>query len=217
MAKDSWPDGRLFIDEDTQPQRPGWWRRKRPGRMTNGLVALSAAAIVSVYAVGYMSTSAEEGNLAGAPAASIDAAPTSAPTTPPDSRRVEGVTRPRATPTPTSPSEAPTQQPRQQAAAPTPTPNSSSESTASYKDGSYVGVGSSRHGQIQATVVISGGKITSASVTGCGTRYPCSKVSLLVNEVVSTQAIPTHYVSGATDSSMAYRGAVQQALSQARA
>lgn len=65
--------------------------------------------------------------------------------------------------------------------------------------------------------MISGGKITSASVTGCGTRYPCSKVNLLVNEVLSTQAIPTHYVSGATDSSMAYRGAVQQALSQAHA
>ena len=215
MAKDSWPDGPLFIDEDEPPRRPSWWQRKRPGRMTNGLVALSAAAIVSVYAVGYMNTSAQEGSLAGAPA--IDAAPTSAPTTPPDSRRVEGVTRPRTNPTPTTPSEAPTQQPRQQATAPTPTPSSSSQSSASYKDGSYVGVGSSRHGQIEATVVISGGKITSASVTGCGTRYPCSKVNLLVNEVLSTQAIPAHYVSGATDSSMAYRGAVQQALSQAHA
>lgn len=31
-----------------------WWRRRRPNRMQAGLVALSSAAIASVYAVGYV-------------------------------------------------------------------------------------------------------------------------------------------------------------------
>jgi uncharacterized protein with FMN-binding domain len=87
---------------------------------------------------------------------------------------------------------------------------------AGYRDGTYVGVGTSRHGNIQATVVISGGQITSAAVSDCQTRYPCSRVNLLVAEVVDIQAAPVHYVSGATDSSRAYWGAVTDALSQAQ-
>jgi uncharacterized protein with FMN-binding domain len=84
-----------------------------------------------------------------------------------------------------------------------------------YKDGKYVGMGYSRHGNIQATVVIQGGKIVSADVTQCMTRYRCSYVQDLVDEVVSTQGPPVDYVSGATDSSEAYMGAVKQALSKA--
>jgi uncharacterized protein with FMN-binding domain len=83
------------------------------------------------------------------------------------------------------------------------------------KDGSYVGTGFSRHGDIEATVVIAGGKIVSANVTGCGTRYPCSRVNSLVREVVAKQAPPVDIVSGATDSSYAYVDAVTQALAQA--
>lgn len=213
MARNSWPGGPLFIEEDEPPAKPSWWRRKRPGRLTNGLVALSAAAIVSVYAVGYMSTSAQEGDLGGVAAAApaMDSAPTPTVEVPNlRQQRVQGVATPPATSTPR----------QQQAPAATPTPSSSSNGAAAavgYKDGSYVGVGNSRHGSIEATVVISGGKITSASVSGCGTRYSCSKVNLLVNEVVTIQAAPMHYISGATDSSQAYRGAIMSALSQARA
>jgi uncharacterized protein with FMN-binding domain len=86
---------------------------------------------------------------------------------------------------------------------------------ASYQDGTYVGVGNSRHGSIQATVVVSGGKIVSAAITGCGTRYPCSKVSMLPGDVVARQGPPVNYVSGATDSSQAYTSAVANALARA--
>jgi uncharacterized protein with FMN-binding domain len=82
-------------------------------------------------------------------------------------------------------------------------------------DGTYVGTGFSRHGDIEATVVINGGKIVSADVTMCGTRYSCSKVTPLVREVVSSQTAPVDLVSGATDSSYAYHDAVIKAISQA--
>jgi uncharacterized protein with FMN-binding domain len=84
-----------------------------------------------------------------------------------------------------------------------------------YKDGTYVGKGTSRHGDIQATVVITGGQIVSARVTRCQTRYPCSDVDQLVQEVVSIQAAPVHHISGASDSSRAYKQAVVNALAQA--
>ncbi|MEO8457379.1 MAG: FMN-binding protein [Chloroflexota bacterium] len=85
-----------------------------------------------------------------------------------------------------------------------------------FHDGTYTAVGSSRHGDIEATVVVSGGKIVSAKVTSCDTRYPCSDVNALVSEVVTHQDSPIHYISGATDSSKAYTQAVQKALAEAR-
>lgn len=66
-----------------------------------------------------------------------------------------------------------------------------------------------------AKVVIKGGKIISAAIADCSTRYPCSAIDPLPPEVVANQAPPVDLVSGATDSSMAYSGAVQDALSQA--
>lgn len=84
-----------------------------------------------------------------------------------------------------------------------------------YRDGTYKAVGTSRHGDIEATVVIKNGKITSADVSDCGTRYPCSDVNPLIDEVVSRQGTPVHYMSGATDSSNAYTQAVKSALAQA--
>jgi uncharacterized protein with FMN-binding domain len=86
---------------------------------------------------------------------------------------------------------------------------------AGYKDGTYVGLGTSRHGDIDATVVIQGGVIVSAKVTRCMTRYPCSDVTPLVSETTAIQATPVHHVSGASDSSRAYKMAVANALAQA--
>jgi uncharacterized protein with FMN-binding domain len=76
-------------------------------------------------------------------------------------------------------------------------------------------LGSSRHGDIQASVVIQDGQIVSAEIARCLTRYPCSWIVHLPQQVVSKQSTKVDYVSGATESSDAFFDAVAQALSQA--
>jgi uncharacterized protein with FMN-binding domain len=98
---------------------------------------------------------------------------------------------------------------------PTATSVSAASTTSIYKDGTYTGTGSSRHGSIQATVVIQNGKIFSAQISGSTTRYPTSRISSLPGEVVSAQSPNVNYISGATDSSTAYLQAVANALAQA--
>jgi uncharacterized protein with FMN-binding domain len=85
-----------------------------------------------------------------------------------------------------------------------------------YKDGTYSGWGSCRHGDIQASVSIQEGKISSVAITQCLTRYSCSWISDLPNQVVKRQSPEVDYVSGASQSTDAFYGAVVSALSQAR-
>ena len=162
-------------------------------RLSSGLLGLSSAAILTVYGLGYVQTR----TLSGPNVVAIA-------TQPPSPQTSVGQSRP------TAPSAA---------APPAPGASPSSPQTAQaksgYKDGTYVGRGTSRHGDIEATVVIQGGKIVSAKVSRCQTRYPCSDVSPLVNEVLSIQKAPVHHVSGASDSSRAYTQAVSNALAQA--
>jgi uncharacterized protein with FMN-binding domain len=84
-----------------------------------------------------------------------------------------------------------------------------------YKDGSYLGWGSCRHGDIQASVVIEGGKIASVSIAQCLTRYSCSWISNLPGQVVARQSPEVDYVSGASQSTDAFYYAVVEALSKA--
>jgi uncharacterized protein with FMN-binding domain len=146
-------------------------------RLSSGLLGLSSAAILAVYAMGYLQTRQLSGpiviSLASEPEAQKPVA--------------------------------------QGAAAQAP----AGQAQAGYKDGTYVGLGTSRHGNIEATVVIQGGRIVSAKVTRCMTRYPCSDVAPLVNETVAIQTTPVHHVSGASDSSRAYKMAIKNALEQA--
>jgi uncharacterized protein with FMN-binding domain len=92
---------------------------------------------------------------------------------------------------------------------PTPTPQRA------YKDGTYAGWGSSRHGDIEATVVIAGGRIVSTAITQCLTRYSCSWIAALPGQVISRQSADVDYVSGATQSTNAFYYAVADALAQA--
>ena len=268
------------------PAAPNASRAKGSGaknkKVANSLVALSSAAILSVYGVGYIRTNAAQTlDNVGAPAITIataapmttDAAsspiaayqsplfpPTMvAATSPSDGSTQDMATATAAPPTATSDGRAQgvatatnaavamsvpaaavkapatattvlptaTTAPLPRAKAPTTTiPTSPAKAPAAatsvppttllYKDGTYSGTGTSRHGNISASVVVQGGKIISAAITQCGTRYPCSDIAALPGQVVSRQSAPVNSVSGATDSSQAYRGAIQNALAKAK-
>lgn len=84
------------------------------------------------------------------------------------------------------------------------------------KDGKYQGWGSCRHGDIQATVVVEGGKIASAQISDCETRYPCDVIDILPGQVVTRQSANVRRIAGATESSDAFYWAVVEALKQAK-
>ena len=85
-----------------------------------------------------------------------------------------------------------------------------------WKDGTYTGYGTSRHGDIEATIVVQSGKILSASISQCLTRYSCSWISQLPSQVVARQSADVDYVSGATQSSNAFYYAIVEALNKAK-
>ena len=85
-----------------------------------------------------------------------------------------------------------------------------------WKDGTYYGWGTSRHGDIQAAVVIEAGRIASATIAQCLTRYSCSVIASLPPQVAQRQSPDVDYVSGATQSANAFYYAVSEALSKAR-
>jgi uncharacterized protein with FMN-binding domain len=85
-----------------------------------------------------------------------------------------------------------------------------------WKDGTYTGWGYSRHGDIEAAVVIAGGRIASATISQCRTRYSCSVIEQLPPQVAQRQSPDVDYVSGATQSADAFYGAVVAALNKAK-
>jgi uncharacterized protein with FMN-binding domain len=85
-----------------------------------------------------------------------------------------------------------------------------------WKDGRYTGWGYSRHGDIEAEVVIAGGRILSATISQCRTRYSCSVIEKLPPQVALRQSPDVDYVSGATQSADAFYGAVIAALGKAK-
>ena len=85
-----------------------------------------------------------------------------------------------------------------------------------YKDGTYLGWGTSRHGDIQASVVIEGGRIASATIAQCWTRYSCSVIAQLPPQVAQRQSPEVDFVSGATQSANAFYYGVVDALSKAK-
>lgn len=85
-----------------------------------------------------------------------------------------------------------------------------------WKDGIYTGWGFSPHGDIEAKVVIAGGRIESAIISQCRTRYSCGVIELLPGQVVRRQSPDVDYVSGATQSADAFFEAVATALQKAK-
>jgi uncharacterized protein with FMN-binding domain len=89
-------------------------------------------------------------------------------------------------------------------------------SAAHYKDGTYSGWGSCRHGDLEATVVIEGGRIVAARISQCLTRYSCSWIAPLPPQVLARQSQNVDYVSGATQSATAFYDAIGEALGKAK-
>jgi uncharacterized protein with FMN-binding domain len=87
---------------------------------------------------------------------------------------------------------------------------------AAYKDGTYSAWGTSRHGDIEATVLIKGGRIDAAIISQCLTQYSCSLISELPIQVVLRQSPEVDFVSGATQSTNAFYYAVVNALKKAK-
>lgn len=85
-----------------------------------------------------------------------------------------------------------------------------------WKDGTYTGWGTSRHGDIQAAVVIEGGRIMAATIAQCLTRYSCNVIGRIPPEVAQRQSPEVDYVSGATQSVNAFYYAVVEALGKAK-
>jgi uncharacterized protein with FMN-binding domain len=85
-----------------------------------------------------------------------------------------------------------------------------------YKDGTYLGWGYCRHGDIQASVIVERGRVVSAAIAQCLTRYSCSWIAALPSQVVSRQSANVDYVSGATQSTDAFADAIVDALSKAK-
>jgi uncharacterized protein with FMN-binding domain len=233
---------------DDAPGRARSLERSASSRkIGSGLLALSSAAVLTVYSAGYYKTRAAAERFATA-----ERRPSPAPlpvvALPPPAPAGQV----RAVVPPTSPSNAiaPTSQPRRaaartpkrtppaapaaavsapavaadplpQAAPPPPEPPAAppSEPPAvkpALKDGTYSGWGTSRHGDIQASVVIEDGRIVSASITQCLTRYSCSWIEHLPGQIVSRQSPECDFVSGATQSTNAFYYAVVEALSKAK-
>ena len=226
-------------------------------KVANSLVAMSSAAVLAVYAAGYIRTRPAADRLAERvyerplehetpPKPSTrDASPaTPTPSVHIESKRAAVVERPVTTPsapvaatvpsqggetTPTAvETPAPVAAPASaalnpaSAAAPAATPQAEVSATAPtapappvWKDGKYTAWGTCRHGDIQATVVIEGGRITSAEITNCQTRYSCDVIETLPGKVVQRQKNKFDIVGGATESAYAYSGAVYWALDQA--
>jgi uncharacterized protein with FMN-binding domain len=85
-----------------------------------------------------------------------------------------------------------------------------------WRDGTYTGWGSSRHGDIKAQVVIRGGRIVEAGIASCETRYPCDVISDIIPQPVARQSPDVDKVSRATESADAYYFGLVEALKEAQ-
>ena len=227
---------------------------RRSGRVGNGIVSASCAAVLAVYATGYARTQSAADRFArelhgrrvtaqplpgvsvalnrkdvSHPEVAVDPTPT-----PESGHHFVSTAKPLHTPpaepapgpaeplTLTSPTPVPAFAPAPEidrsvpVPKPEPTPTAVVAPSASWKDGTYTGWGYSRHGNIEAQVIVEGGRIASATISQCRTRYSCSVIDQLPPQVAQRQSPEVDYVSGATQSADAFYGAVVEALGKAK-
>jgi len=221
-------------------------------RRSNTLVALSSAAVMTVYAAGFMRTRAAAEKLEHASRARIPVIPVPAPETAPIAaaapapvihKKIPIETKPKrglvitatssntpkieepapAKPEPVVPAVV-TPEPAAPAmpAPPPPPPLSPSAEVllggTELHDGTFLGWGTSRHGDIQASVTLLSGRITAVSIAQCRTRYSCDVIAHLPAKVLKDQTPEKiNNVSGATQSVDAFYYAVVDAMNKAKA
>lgn len=225
------------------------------GKVSNGLVAVSCAAVLAVYTAGYSRTrdaaqkfeiqSQERRSAArmeptipanvqpqAAPIESLAAEPQprSEPAVPPvravDVLPAASVATEPAPQEIEMPSTAPAPAPAEiavetasavvtPAPAPEPVPEPAAPPAPKWKDGTYTGWGTSRHGDIEARVVIKDGRIVESGISQCLTRYSCDVIDILIPQPIQLQSANVNYVSRATESSDAYYFALVEALGKA--
>lgn len=105
------------------------------------------------------------------------------------------------------------------ASGPTPT---TPQQTGQYKDGEYTGnVADAFYGNIQVKAIISGGRLTDVQFLQYPNDRPTSvtineqAMPFLKTEAISAQNAEVNTISGATDTSEAFRQSLSSALSQA--
>lgn len=188
--------------------------------MHRGLVALSASAIAAVYIGGYLRTQSADASIAADPTAVVaQSAPiaAAAPTSTPPPTLVQTQPQPQTRgPATSRVAAAPTAQPTA-TAAPAPASSGATQTQGAFKDGTYTGQGTSRRGDLWVSVQVEGGRISNVSITKTTLQYPLRDIANLPGEVVQRQSAQVDMVSRATYSSQAFRGAVTQALSAAKA
>jgi uncharacterized protein with FMN-binding domain len=141
----------------------------------------------------------------------------SAPTAAAVETKVEPAPVAASTPAPVTVTQPTLQQtPQQTASQPVTQPPPAAPAKVVWKDGTYYGWGTSRHGDIQAAVVIEGGRILSATISECQTRYPCDYIAHLPPQVAQRQSADVDSVSRATESADAFYFAVTNALVEAQ-
>ncbi|MDQ2639028.1 MAG: hypothetical protein M3Y79_00360 [Pseudomonadota bacterium] len=84
-----------------------------------------------------------------------------------------------------------------------------------WRDGTFTGWGTSRHGDIKAQVVIRDGRIVESAIVSCETRYPCDVIEKIIPQPVQWQSPEVDRVSRATESADAYYYALVNALAEA--
>jgi uncharacterized protein with FMN-binding domain len=206
-------------------------------RLKRNLVALATAGIVTVYAAGYARTESaaemiERSGAARRPGdgtlgTSTDGGGSSGPVqaslpqpADPGVSSTSPATGAQTTSTPVAPAATQPSPLRIPAGAGTtpspPSPGAPASAPARFKDGVYAGWGRSLHGNIEATVEIQGGRILSARISTCRTRWPCARIAYLVPQVAERQSQEVDVITGATESSDAFYYALVEALSKAK-
>jgi uncharacterized protein with FMN-binding domain len=192
-------------------------QRNSNTKVANRLVSASCAAVLAVYVAGYSRTQSAANRIAAQTAErrSIAAVPVSPLATSSfEELRLSPGPLVAAKPPRPKPDKVVDESPSPAEAVPAEVPPAPPDPM--WKDGTYTGWGYSRHGNIEAEVVIDGGRIASAVISQCRTRYSCSVIDKLPPEVAERQGPEVDFVSGATQSADAFYGAVVAALSKAK-